>query len=79
MFMGKQMILTILIITITFGTETELKGRVILLCSSADSAFMLRDRAVALHLALKLRSAFHLLRIHMIQALGRQIEHNKIQ
>lgn len=41
MLVGKKMFLTILIISITFRTETELQVRIILFCPSADGTFML--------------------------------------
>ena len=41
MFMGKQVILAVLIIPITFRAETELKTRIIQLCPAADCAAML--------------------------------------
>ena len=43
MLMRKQMILTILIISIAFGTESEFQVRIVLLCSAADCAFVLGD------------------------------------
>lgn len=45
MLMRKQMILTILIISIAFGTESEFQVRIVLLCSAADCAFVLGDTA----------------------------------
>ena len=45
MLMCKQMILTILIISIAFGTKSEFQVRIILLCSAADRAFVLGDTA----------------------------------
>lgn len=40
MLVGKQMVLTILIISIALGTETEFQMVSIFLCTSANRAFM---------------------------------------
>ena len=43
MFVRKQMILAILIITVTFGAEAELQIISVQLCPSADRTFVLGD------------------------------------
>ena len=50
MFMGKQMILTIFIISIAFGTETELQIRIIQFCPSTNCTFVACDVLRLLHL-----------------------------
>lgn len=56
MLMGKQMILTIFVIAIALGAETEFQVWIIQLGSSADCTFMLCHHAASprfLHLSLK--------------------------
>ena len=48
MRMGKQMILTIFIISVTLRTETEFQFRIRLIRSSADGTFMPGDSAALL-------------------------------
>ena len=48
MLMGKQMILTILIVSLTFGTETKLQIVSVQLRSSAYRTFMSGDSAICI-------------------------------
>ena len=50
MFMGKQMILTIFIISIAFGTKTELQIRIIQFCPSTNRTFVACDTFRLLYL-----------------------------
>ena len=61
MHMRKQMILTVFIVSVTLGTETELQLRIGLLCPAADRTFMSRDLRGILYFLLKLLSSLHLL------------------
>jgi hypothetical protein len=65
MLMCEQMILAVFIIAFTFGAEPEFQMIPVLLGSSADRTFMLRDAAARLylfHIALELIAPVHLFR-----------------
>ena len=62
MLMGKQMILTILIVSLTFGTETKLQIVSVQLRSSAYRTFMSGDSAICI-LMFRLTSLIHSLLI----------------
>ena len=65
MRMRKQMILTIFVIAVAFGAETEFQIRIVLLGSSADRTLMLRDlrtRTRLAHLRMELTLSVYLLR-----------------
>ena len=79
MLMGKQMILTILIITVTLGTEPELKLRIAFLSLSTDSAFMSRYFRIFLNIMFEFRSSFHLLRAKMHVVVASHPEYAKVQ
>lgn len=53
MLMGIQMMLTVFIISITFGAETEFQRGIILFGSAADRTFMFGDPGGGMSLLLK--------------------------
>ena len=84
MLMGKQMILTVFIITVTFGTETEFQSRIILFRSSANCAFMLGYTAGMSHLCIPHLCLKYILSMHFFWRYpliisGRQIENQEVQ
>ena len=79
MLMGIQMMLTVFIISITFGAETEFQRGIILFRPAADSAFMLGNSCRRLGLFFKFMSPFHLLRRHVDMVSAGQEEYNKIE
>ena len=95
MLMGKQMILTILIVSLTFGTESEFQIRIIQLCASADGAFMSCDlsltgssvsgiRCTSAHTSLSHLTAEIPFPLHLMRRIGlhisrQQEEDNKVQ
>ena len=78
MAMRKQMILTILIITVAFGTETEFQVRIILIGLTADGAFVFGDFGISLNVMLELRPPFDLLGIQVHMAPASQEENQEI-
>ena len=60
-----QMLLTVFVIPVTFGTESKLQLRAVYFCSAANRAFMLGDTGIALHVPLEFLSSVDLLRIQM--------------
>ena len=68
MLMGKQMLLTILIIAVAFGAKTKFQCGVRLFRLAADRTFVLCDAGTGImsDLALKLCAAFHLFRSQMM-------------
>ena len=79
MAMGKQMILAILVIPVTFGAETEFQIRIILIRLAADGTFVFGDLGISLNVLLKLRPPFDLLGIQMHMAPAAQEENQEIQ
>lgn len=84
MLMCKQMILTVFIITVTFGTETEFQSRIILFRSSANCAFMLGHTAGMSHLCIPHLCLKYILSMHFFWRYpliisGRQIENQEVQ
>ena len=61
MHVCKQMILTIFIIAIALGAETELQLRIGFLCPSADRTFVSCDLRRILYLPFEFLSSLHLL------------------
>ncbi len=61
MNMGKQMILTILIVSLTFRTKPEFQLRVGFLRSAADRTFMPGDLYGMFHFSLKVLPSLYLL------------------
>ena len=81
MFMRKQMILTIFVISFTFGTETELQIRIIQFCSAADRAFVLRDLCPASALpgtCPVCPAPVYLMRRVTLQVFGRKIKDQEV-
>lgn len=81
MLMGKQMILTIFVIAIALGAETEFQVWIIQLGSSADCTFMLCHHAASprfLHLRLKYLLPVNFLRGYPSVISGRQEENQEI-
>ena len=65
MLMCKQMVLTVLVVALTFRAETKFQRRVILLGASAHGAFVLGDSGTGArltHLCLKLLSSVDFMR-----------------
>ena len=83
------MILTVLVVSVAFGTETKFQVRIILLRTSADSTFMLGNRIAvsgerhcftsAVHCALELILSVDFLGIVTIEIPGSQEKDHKIQ
>ena len=79
MLMGIQMMLTVFIISITFGAETEFQRGIILFRPAADSAFMLGNSCRRLGLFFKFMSPFHLFWGHMDMVPACQEEYHKVK
>ena len=85
MCMGKQMILTVFIIAIAFGTETKFQIWIILLSSAADGTFMLCNgtilpgTALWLHSTAKFVASVNLFGIITLKIPRSQKINNKIQ
>ena len=82
MLMCEQMILTILIISLTFGAETKFQIRIIQFGPATDRTFMLGDLRTASVLsgACPVSSAaVYLMRRIALQISGRQIKDQEIQ
>ena len=79
MLMGIQMMLTVFIISITFGAETEFQRGIILFGPAADRTFMFGDPGGGMGLLFEIVSPFHLLRRHVDMVSAGQEEYNKIE
>ena len=79
MLMGIQMMLTVFIISITFGAETEFQRGIILFGPAADRTFMFGDPGGGMCLLFEIMSPFHLLRRHVDMVSAGQEEYNKIE
>ena len=85
MLMCKQMVLTVFIIAVAFGTETELKIRIVQLCTPADGTFMLGNAAgfrvypASVHSLLKIPPPLHFLRPETAHTSSGKEEKYKIQ
>src|SRR5699024_103146 len=85
MLMCKQMVLTVFIIAVAFGTETELQIRIVLLCTPADGTFMLGNAAgfrvypASVHSLLKIPPPLHFLRPETAHTSSGKEEKYKIQ
>ena len=62
MLMGKQMVLTVLIVAVAFGTESKFQLGIGLIRPAADGAFMLCHHMCPVYLAFKLMLPFYLFR-----------------
>lgn len=79
MLMGIQMMLTVFIISITFGAETEFQRGIILFGPAADRTFMFGDPGGGMCLLFEIMSPFHLLRRHVDMVSAGQEEYNKLR
>ena len=79
MLMGIQMMLTVFIISITFGAETEFQRGIILFRPAADGAFMLGNSCRRLGLFFKFMSPFHLFWGHMDMVPACQEKYHKVK
>ena len=81
MFMSKQMVLKIFIISVAFGAKAKLQIGIVLFCASADRAFMLCDAGIAVGfcLGLKLLPSSHLCRGNMKLPSGYQHKNHKVK
>ena len=73
------MFFTILIITITFGAETELHFRAVQFCSAADGTFVSGNGSVSLDIPLEFLSSMDLFGIHMHMISRGKPEYQEIQ
>ena len=77
--MGKQMILAVLIISVTLGTETKFQCLIIIIRPAADRTFMLRNPGIFPDLMFEFRPSLYLPRRHMHMASGGKEEYHEIQ
>ncbi len=79
MRVGIQVLLAVLVVSVTLGTEAELHLRAVHLRPAADRAFMLGNPRVSPHFPLKLLPPVNLLRIQVHHIPRCQEEHDKIK
>ena len=79
MSMGKQMILAVLIVSVTLGTETKFQCLIILIRPATDRTFMLGNPGIFPDLMSEFRSSLYLPRGHMHVASGGKEENHKVQ
>ena len=79
MLMGKQMVLTIFIIAVALGTETEFQLRIGLFRSSANRTFMTGNPRRMVHFPSKLLPLLHLLGAHSDAVFGCKVKHQEIE
>ena len=82
MLMCKQMILTVFVIALALGAETEFQRRIVKFRPAADSTLVLRTARIALrssHVCLKLLAPVHLVRRIALEVSGGEEENNKVE
>ena len=82
MLMCKQMILTVFVIALALGAETEFQRRIVKFRPAADSTLVLRTARISLrcsHVCLKLLASVHLVRRIALEVSGGEEENNKVE
>ena len=82
MLMCKQMILTVFVIALALGAETEFQRWIVKFRPAADSTLVLRTARISLrssHVCLKLLASVHLVRRIALEVSSGEEENNKVE
>ena len=82
MLMCEQMILTVFVIALTLGAETEFQRRIVEFRPTADSTLVLRAARISLwsaHIRLELLPSVHLVRRIALEVSGGEEENDKVE
>ena len=82
MLMCEQMILTVFVIALALGAETEFQRRIVEFRPAADSTLVLRAARISLwsaHIRLELLPSVHLVRRIALEVSGGEEENNKVE
>ena len=82
MLMCEQMILTVFVIALALGAETEFQRRIVEFRPAADSTLVLRTARISLrsaHVCLELLPSVHLVRRIALEVSGGEEENNKVE
>ena len=82
MLMCEQMILTVFVIALTLGAETEFQRRIVEFRPAADSTLVLRAARISLrsaHIRLELLPSVHLVRRIALEVPGGEEENDKVE